>query len=445
MMSELAAWQARADRKPLVLLGARQVGKTWILKEFGKRRYDNVAYINCDNNPQVADLFAVDYNMERIVMTISAITGQTITPGKTLIILDEIQEAPRGLASLKYFCEEAREYHVAVAGSLLGIQIHQGESFPAGKVDTLTMYPMDFTEFLMAKGEDRCAEILQSQDWPTMAGLKSRYIQLLREYYFVGGMPEAVAKFVATKDPNAVRKIQQEILEAYTRDVSKHAPPTEVVRITQVWRSIPSQLAKENKKFIYGAIRKGARAKDFELAIQWLLDAGLVYRVPRISAPSIPLSNYEDISTFKLYMLDCGLYGALSNTPAAALLLPNEMRESKGAFTENFVCAQMETIRDTTIAYYSREDSQQKIDFVVQLADMVVPIEVKAEENLRAKSLKLFLKAHPGMHGLRFSMADHREQESLTNIPLYAAAAYLRNLKRRREQELGDMLAAVMI
>lgn len=444
-MSRLKAWHDKKDRKPLVLLGARQVGKTWILKEFGKRCYSNVAYINCDNNPMVSDLFAADYNMERIIMTISAITGQSVTPGKTLIFLDEIQEAPRGLASLKYFCENARDYHVAVAGSMLGIQIHQGESFPAGKVDTLTLYPMDFTEFLMAKGEARCAEILQSQDWAAIAGLKSRYVQLLREYYFVGGMPEAVAKFVEAKDPNAVRKIQQEILEAYTRDVSKHAPANDVVRINQVWRSIPSQLAKENKKFIYGAIRKGARAKEFELAIQWLLDAGLVYKVPRASAPAIPLSSYEDISSFKLYMLDCGLFGALSNTPPAMLLLPNSMKESKGAFTENFVCAQIETIRDTTIAYYSREDSQLEIDFMVQLSDMVVPIEVKAEENLRSKSLKTFLKAHPGMHGLRFSMSDYREQESLTNVPLYAAGTYVKLLKARRDRELNDMLSAAII
>lgn len=444
-MSRLKAWHDKTDRKPLVFLGAKQVGKTWILKEFGKRCYSNVAYINCDNNPQVSNLFAADYNMERIIMTISAITSQTVTPGKTLIFLDEIQEAPRGLASLKYFCENARDYHVAVAGGLPGIQIHQGESFPAGKVDTLTMYPMDFTEFLMAKGEARCAEILQSQDWAAIAGLKSRYAQLLRECYFVGGMPEAVAKFVEAKDPNAVRKIQQEILEAYTRDVAEHAPANDVVRINQVWRSIPSQLAKENKKFIYGAIRKGARAKEFELAIQWLLDAGLVYKVPRVSAPAIPLFSYEDISSFKLCMLDCGLFGAMSNTPPAILLLPNSMKGSKGAFTENFVCTQMEIIRDTTIAYYSREDSQLEIDLMVQLSDMVIPIEVKAEENLRSKSLRTFLKAHPGMHGLRFSMSDYREQESLTNVPLYAAGTYVKLLKARRDRELNDMLSATII
>lgn len=443
-MAALTAWKDKADRKPLILLGARQVGKTWILKEFGKRYYDNVAYVNCDNNPLVEDLFSADYNMERILMTISAITKETIVTGKTLIILDEIQEAKRGLASLKYFCENAREYHVAVAGSLLGIQLHQGESYPAGKVDTLTMYPMTFTEFLRAKGEGMLADVLQSQNWNTISGLRSRFTQLLREYYFVGGMPEAVQKFVDTKDPNAVRKIQTEILEAYSKDVSKHAPVEEVVRINQVWRSIPSQLAKENKKFIYGVIKKGARAKEYEIAIQWLIDAGLVYKIPRIASPTVPLSNYEDVSSFKLYMLDCGLLGALSNTPPVTLLLPNSIKEGKGSFTENFVCSQMETIPNITIAYFSREDSQLEIDFVIQLSDMIIPIEVKAEENLRAKSLKTYVKDHPGLHGIRFSMSDYRKQDWLTNVPLYAATAFLTNKKNERDKEISNMLKGLV-
>lgn len=440
MMAALAEWKDKADRKPLILLGARQVGKTWILKEFGKRYYNNVAYINCDNNPQVEDLFSTDYDMERIIMTISAITKENIAPGKTLIILDEIQEAKKGLASLKYFCENAREYHVAVAGSLLGIQIHQGESYPAGKVDTLTMYPMNFTEFLMAKGEDKLVEFLKSQDWAAISGLKSRFTQLLREYYFVGGMPEAVEKFVDTKDPNAVRKIQTEILEAYSKDVSKHAPVGEVVRINQVWRSIPSQLAKENKKFIYGVIKKGARAKEYEVAIQWLIDAGLVYKVPRITSPTVPLSNYEDVSSFKLYMLDSGLLGALSNTPPVTLLLPNSIKEGKGSFTENYVCSQMETIPDITVAYFSREDSQLEIDFVIQLSDGIVPIEVKAEENLKSKSLKTYVESHPELHGIRFSMSDYREQSWITNVPLYAALSFLNDKKAKRDKEISEML-----
>ena len=440
MMAALAAWKDKKDRKPLILLGARQVGKTWILKEFGKRYFENVAYVNCDNNPQVGDLFSTDYDMERIIMTISAITHQSITPGNTLIILDEIQETRKGLASLKYFCEEAPQYHVAVAGSLLGIQLHQGESYPAGKVDTLTLYPMDFTEFLLAKGEDKMTDILHRLDWKLISGLRSRYTQLLREYYFVGGMPEAVQKFVETKDPNAVRKIQTEILEAYRKDVSKHAPVEEVVRINQVWNSVPSQLAKENKKFIYGVIKKGARAKEYEIAIQWLIDAGLVYKIPRISTPTIPLKDYEDVSSFKLFMLDCGLLGALSNTPPVSLLLPSTMKEGKGSFTENFVCTQMQTLPDATITYYSRDDSQLEIDFVIQLTDMVIPIEVKAEENLKAKSLMTFARSHPGLHGVRFSMSDYREQDSLTNVPLYAASIYLKDRMEKRQKDIDQML-----
>lgn len=440
MMTALAAWKDKKDRKPLVLLGARQVGKTWILKEFGKRYYENVAYVNCDNNPQVEDLFSTDFDMERIIMTISALTRQSIVPGKTLIILDEIQETRKGLASLKYFCEDAPEYHVAVAGSLLGIQLHQGESYPAGKVDTLTLYPMDFAEFLQAKGEGRMAEILHGLDWNAISGLKSRFTKLLREYYFVGGMPEAVLSFVDTKDPNAVRKIQTEILDAYRKDVSKHAPVEEAVRINQIWNSVPSQLAKENKKFIYGVIKKGARAKEYEIAIQWLIDAGLVYKIPRISAPTIPLKDYEDGSSFKLFMLDCGLLGALSNTPPVSLLLPSAMKEGKGSFTENFICTQMELLPNATITYFSRDNAQLEIDFVLQLADRIIPIEVKAEENLKSKSLTTFVQSHPGLHGLRFSMSDYREQDTLTNIPLYAATAYLRDRLAKRQKEIDEML-----
>ena len=444
LMSDLVKWKENPNRKPLILLGARQVGKTWLLKEFGRRYYDNVAYVNCDNNPLVKDLFAQDYDMERIIMTISAITRQTITPERTLIILDEIQETQRGLASLKYFCEEAREYHVAVAGSLLGIQIHRGESYPAGKVDTLPVFPMSFSEFLRAKGEDKMVEFAQEGEWSAIAGMKSRYTQLLREYYFVGGMPEAVQQFVDTKDPNTVRNIQNEILQAYSKDVSKHAPIGEVVRINQVWRSIPSQLAKENRRFVYGVIKKGARAKEYEVAIQWLIDAGLVYKIPRIASPAIPLSNYEDVSAFKLYVMDCGLLGAMSNVPPVMMLLPSGMGESKGSFTENFVCAQMETIPDLTIAYYSREDSQLEIDFVIQLCDRVIPVEVKAEENLKSKSLKTFLSNHSSLHGVRVSMSDYREQENITNVPLYCFEAYLRNIKARRDKEIRNMLSSLL-
>lgn len=428
IMQDLIAWKNREDRKPLILLGARQVGKTYILKEFGQREFENVAYINCDNNAMVKDLFATDYNIERILLTIGAITGVNIQAGKTLIIMDEIQELHRGLASLKYFCEEAREYHVAVAGSLLGLTLHQGESYPVGKVNTLEMFPMTYEEFLLARGFKQRVDLLQSGMWDVVNSLRTLYIQHLREYYLVGGMPEAVKKFIDTNDANAVREVQKEILHAYEKDISKHAPDEQVVRINQVWNSIPSQLAKENKKFIYGVVKQGARAKDYELAIQWLIDAGLIYKISRVKSIGMPLKIHEDISAFKLYLLDCGLLGAMSNTPPALLLLPNNDNSGKGDFTENFICCQLESLRNIPIYYYSKENSQLEIDFVIQIDTNIIPLEVKAEENLQAKSLKVILANNPGMYGLRFSMSDYREQENITNVPLYGARGYLVNV-----------------
>lgn len=428
IMQDLIAWKNREDRKPLILLGARQVGKTYILKEFGQREFENVAYINCDNNAMVKDLFATDYNIERILLTIGAITGVNIQAGKTLIIMDEIQELHRGLASLKYFCEEAREYHVAVAGSLLGLTLHQGESYPVGKVNTLEMFPMTYEEFLLARGFKQRVDVLQSGMWDVVNSLRTLYIQHLREYYLVGGMPEAVKKFIDTNDANAVREVQKEILHAYEKDISKHAPDEQVVRINHVWNSIPSQLAKENKKFIYGVVKQGARAKDYELAIQWLIDAGLIYKISRVKTIGMPLKIHEDISAFKLYLLDCGLLGAMSNTPPALLLLPNNDNSGKGDFTENFICCQLESLRNIPIYYYSKENSQLEIDFVIQIDTNIIPLEVKAEENLQAKSLKVILANNPGMYGLRFSMSDYREQENITNVPLYGARGYLVNV-----------------
>ena len=428
IMQNLIEWKNRKDRKPLILLGARQVGKTYILKEFGKQQFENVAYINCDHNEFAQDLFAQNYDMKRIILTIGALTGQNIEPGKTLIIMDEIQELPRGLASLKYFCEDAREYHVAVAGSLLGLMLHEGDSYPVGKVNTLNMYPMTFEEFLLAKGHQQLANILQLGDWQLIKGLKTMFIQSLREYYFVGGMPEAVAKFVQTNSAPLVREIQNEILSAYDRDISKHAPTEQVIRINQVWHSIPSQLAKENKKFIYGVVKKGGRAKDYEVAIQWLLDAGLVYKVNRVTTASMPLKVHEDISAFKLYLLDPGLLGAMNNTPSILLLTPNKEEMGKGDFTENYVCCQLKTLPNVTVGYYSKDNSQLEIDFVIQAGTNIIPIEVKVEENLQAKSLKTFLTSNLSLNGIRFSMSDYREQDRITNVPLYAARTYMNKI-----------------
>lgn len=424
IITQLKAWKQSPLRKPLILAGARQVGKTYILREFGKREYENVAYINCDNNPAVAGLFAEDYDMKRVLLVIGALTGQTITPGRTLIILDEIQELPRGLSALKYFREQAPEYHVAVAWSLLGVAMHRGESAPVGKADIIRMGPMSFVEYLMARGETQLTQILLSRDWPTIAMLHVRLTKLLREYYFVGGMPEAVSTFLKTNDANEVRRVQNDILYLYRSDMSKHVSADEATRISMVWQSIPSQLARENKKFVYGAVRKGARAKDFETAIQWLMDAGLIYKVPRVREVGMPLKFYEDLNAFKIFMLDVGLLGALSEmAPALMLMSNNVVTESKGAFTENYVLCQLKALPDTATYYYSREDSRMEVDFVAQHQGRIIPIEVKAEENLRSKSLRAFMDRHEDLHAVRFSMSPYREQGWMTNYPLYAVQA----------------------
>lgn len=418
--SSLKKWKDSPTRKPLILQGARQVGKTYILKEFGAREYSEVVYINCDDNNDMQNMF-VDYDVDRIIRSLSAISGVSIKPSTTLLILDEIQEVERGLASLKYFCEKAPEYHVAVAGSLLGITLHEGTSFPVGKVDMLYMYPMDFEEFLLAMGKEQLVELLRSNSWAALTPLRGMLTELLRQYYFVGGMPEAVKTYVERGDIWEVRSIHSKIIDAYRNDMSKHVPKQQVQRINMVWNSIPSQLARDNKKFIYGALRKGARANDFEIAIQWLVDSGLVHKVHRISKPVVPLKFYEDMASFKLFLLDCGLLGALSETPPEQILIgDNVFEEYKGAFTENYVLQQLKALPRTFVYYYSNDNSTLEIDFVVQHEAHVIPIEVKAEENLRAKSLRQFVTDNSGLHGVRFSMSDYREQDWLTNVPLWA-------------------------
>lgn len=390
------------------------------MKEFGACEYSEVVYINCDDNNDMQNMF-VDYDVDRIIRSLSAISGVSIKPSTTLLILDEIQEVERGLASLKYFCEKAPEYHVAVAGSLLGITLHEGTSFPVGKVDMLYMYPMDFEEFLLAMGKEQLVELLRSNSWAALTPLRGMLTELLRQYYFVGGMPEAVKAYVERGDIWEVRSIHSKIIDAYRNDMSKHAPKQQVQRINMVWNSIPSQLARDNKKFIYGALRKGARANDFEIAIQWLVDSGLVHKVHRISKPVVPLKFYEDMSSFKLFLLDCGLLGALSETPPEQILIgDNVFEEYKGAFTENYVLQQLKSLPRTFVYYYSNDNSTLEIDFVVQHDTHIIPIEVKAEENLRAKSLHQFVTDNPGLHGVRFSMSDYREQDWLTNVPLWA-------------------------
>ena len=423
--SQLLAWKNNPHHKPLILNGARQVGKTWLLKHFGEKEYKNVAYVNCDRSPQMEMILREGFDMSRIIRNISAMTNVDIRPHETLIILDEIQSIPKGLSSLKYFCEDAPDYDVAVAGSLLGLQLHRGESFPVGKVDMLKLYPMTFGEFLLAKGEKVKKEALDNKEYETMSAVSPLYVELLRQYYFTGGMPAAVSAFIEGQPLHTVRQIQKDILNDYIRDFSKHAPGNEVPRINLVWNSIPSQLGKENRKFIYGMLKKGARAKEFELAIQWLVDCGLVYKIPRTAKVAMPVRFYEDFSAFKLYLLDVGLFGAMVNAPASEILIgSNIFSEYKGTFTELYVLQQMVTVRDLDIYYYSTDDSRTEIDFIVQHEGKVTPVEVKAEENLRAKSLRQVVTNNPSLHGLRFSMSDYRREDWLDNVPLYGVESY---------------------
>ena len=419
ILTDLIKWKESYSRKPLILNGARQVGKTYILQEFGRLCYNNVAYFNCDRNKTLNNIFEQDYDTSRIVRSLSALTGFHIEQGKTLIIFDEIQENPIILNSMKYFCENAPEYHIAVAGSLLGISLHDNVSFPVGKVDMLKMYPMTFDEFLLAIRKDEYVELLRSGDKEIIDTLSIQLIDYLRQYYYVGGMPAVVQEYATSGNLQTVRTIQKQILFDYRRDFSKHAPNLEVPRINVVWDSIPAQLAKENRKFIYGIIKKGARASEFEKAIQWLIDAGLVYRVNRATAPIMPLKFYEDLSAFKLFILDVGLMGAMTDTPAEAIIIgDNIFREYKGAFTELFVYTQLVKF-NIPIYYYSSNDSRVEIDFLAQIGTKIIPIEVKAEVNVKSKSLRTYIDKHTKLKGLRLSMQPYSDQGWMENIPLY--------------------------
>jgi len=428
---KLLQWKDAKDRKPLVLEGARQVGKTYILKLFGEQEFENMIYINCHNNKFTQTLFDQDFNIERILRAISAFSGQSINTGRTFIFLDEVQDSPRCMESLKYFCEEARDQHIAVAGSLLVIMDHEDESYPVGKINTLQLFPMSFEEFLWAKNEESKLEVLNNCEWDVISSLSTSYEDLLRQYYYVGGMPEVVLDYITNNDLKQVRQKQKEILRNYNNDFSKHAG-NETQRIRMVWKSLPSQLAKDNKKFIYGAVKKGGRAKEFEKAIQWLVDAGLAYKIHRCLSPSMPLSVYEDPDAFKLYMLDVGLLGALSNMPAALMLINNDIfKESKGSFTENYVLQELKNKEDIDIYYSSKDNSTQEIDFLIQIDTRIVPIEVKAEENVKSKSLRGFIvddHADKHLKGLRCSMLQYRDQEWMENIPLYAVSAFFTHL-----------------
>lgn len=418
----LLKWKDNPSRKPLVIQGARQVGKTYLVREFGEKEFDSLVILNCDKDPRIAGIFDHGFQPERMLADIEILSGQKIVPGKTLLFIDEIGEAPKALASLKYFCEDAPQYHVVVAGSLLGLAIHQGVSYPVGKTDELRLYPLSFPEFVRAKKGDLLYEKLTGaalEELDTLAGL---FKDLLREYYFTGGMPEVVKEYLQGRDYQELRNLQKRILADYALDISKHAPSSILGRIHQVWNSIPQQLAKRNSKFIYGDIQKGARAKDFELAIEWLLDAGIIYKVPRVRKAGIPLKFYEDFSGFKLYLLDHGLMGAMTDAPIADILLNrNTFEEYDGAFTEQYALEQLICTLNTGLYYYDSETGKLELDFLTQGQAGLLPIEVKAGENLRSKSLKTFYDTHERSKPVRLSMSNYRQQDWLINIPLYAA------------------------
>ena len=420
-MENLLAWKQSRRRKPLIIEGARQVGKTWLMKEFGRQAYADTVYINFDSNARMAELFASDLDTKRLVLGLELYAGRKIDPENALLIFDEVQEVPRALAALKYFCEDAPQYHIVCAGSLLGIALHRGTSFPVGKVDFLKLYPLSFQEFLMAIGQQQFSELLDQRDFSMITSFRETYADALKQYYFVGGMPEAVESFAENQDFNEVRQIQKRILAAYEQDFSKHAPNEVVPRLRMLWNSIPAQLAKENKKFIYGLVREGARAKDYETALLWLSDCGLVHRVSRVNAPGIPLRAYEDMKVFKLFVLDVGLLGCMTGLHQRTLLDGNALFvEFKGALTEQYVCQQLKTLADLELCYYTNDRGSCEVDFVVDTGGRVMPLEVKAETNLRAKSLKTYREKFSPELAIRTSMADYRKEDGLVNLPLYA-------------------------
>lgn len=428
-LDTLKAWKESKDRKPMIIRGARQVGKTWLMQEFGKSEYRQVAYVNFEISKHLQGIFTDDYDVNRILTALQIETGLQINSSDTLVIFDEIQAAPAALGSLKYFRENAPHLHILAAGSLLGVALHSKESFPVGKVDFLDLYPLNYVEFLDAIGQQELGRLLMNRDWKLITAFKNRYISYLRQYFYLGGMPEVVLNFTEQHDFPQARNTQKRILQAFEQDFSKHAPNEIVPRIRMLWNAIPAQLAKENRKFIYGAMKEGARARDYELALSWLIDCGLVYKVNRASKPAIPLIAYQDQGAFKLFVVDVGLLSAMGDLDEKTLIGGNEIfREFKGAFTEQYVLQQLMSERSYGIYYWAPSHAKAEIDFIVQHSGMVIPVEVKAEENLQAKSLKTYCGKYQPPLAVRTSMSDYREEPWFVNLPLYAISA-LKNLR----------------
>ncbi len=420
LLNNLIEWKNDKNHKPLVLEGARQVGKTWLMKEFGRTQYKKVAYINFDRNEKMCKVFETDLDTNRLITAIELDVEFKITPEDTLIIFDEIQECPRAITSLKYFNEDTPQYDIIAAGSLLGVAHHFGTGFPVGKVEFLRLYPLSFTEFLDAMGKEQFVELIEEQDFEMIKLFNTKFEDLLKQYTYIGGMPEVVQDFVNNKDFKKVRTIQKRILSSYEKDFSKHIPANTVEKVRMLWSSVPTQLAKDNKKFIYNAIKKGARAKEFETALTWLKDAGLIYQVYKITKPGLPIGAYEDLDSFKLFVLDVGLLGALVNLDAKTILDRYEIfQEFKGAMAEQYVLQQFKTIKDLPVYYWTNETSRSEVDFVIQIDSKVIPVEVKAATNLKARSLKIYIEQFKPELALRTSLADYKKTDNLVDLPLY--------------------------
>lgn len=416
---QLVEWKNRSDRKPLIIQGARQVGKTWLMREFGSNEFARTAYFNFESNRSLHAIFKKGFDVRSILPSLNILAGFTIDPKDTLIIFDEIQACPEAITSLKYFHENASEYALFAAGSLLGVAVHQGVSFPVGKVDFMTLHPLDFSEFLSAMGQDALEQALRSGNRSVIENFHEPLIELLKQYYFVGGMPEAVRSYSETRDPGRVREIQQSILDGYEFDFSKHAPIAQLPRIRLVWRSIVGQLAKENSKFIYSVLRTGARAKEFELAIEWLKDAGLIHKVNRITKPGFPISAYADWSDFKIYLNDVGLLSAMSGLDPVMILHGHALfTEFKGTITEQFVLQQL-ICQDFQPFYWAPVNARSEVDFLIQKEEHIIPIEVKSSENLRSRSLRVYHDHYRPDICIRTSLAGFQKQEWMENIPLY--------------------------
>ena len=430
LIEKLINWKNSEKRKPLIIRGARQVGKTWIMKEFGNKYYKKMAYINFDNNNRMKALFEQDLDVERIIQGLKIESGVDIDKENTLIIFDEVQEVPNALSSLKYFCENAEQYHVIAAGSLLGVAMHQGTSFPVGKVYFLDLYPLNFYEFLLAMDEKDIVEVIKSKDIVLLEIFNEKIKEYLKQYMYIGGMPEAVEEYRTTQSFIKVREVQERLLSAYEQDFSKHAPSNIVPRIRQLWNNIPTQLAKENKKFIYGLVREGARAREYEIALSWLIDCGLVYQVNRVNTCKTPLIAYQDFNAFKLYLLDVGLLCAMANLSVEILLEGNDIfEEFKGSLTEQFVLNELKANLAIPIFYWSSEKGNAELDYIIQLGNKNIPIEVKSSINLQAKSLKVFIEKYNTKINVRTAMVNYKEQDSLINIPLYAIGSIEKYIK----------------